>query len=139
MGLSIFLLALPLNFASRATAVSSCFRRDGSVDSAAAPCDTTSGVVSMCCVQSSSVKCLANGVCQQNSIVSGAQDPDPLHSSYFIDGCTDSAYSSPVCLGGCANGVSNQFAIRFRDLPLCFNFHLSNLWQSFVYARSLVS
>lgn len=80
------------------TTSATCFRRDGTVDSSATVCDSTAGAASVCCDSGSS--CQSNGVCQKAS-----SDPDPLHGSYSVDSCTDSTWSSPVCLGQCSVSI----------------------------------
>jgi hypothetical protein len=119
------ILFLFVSFAIRIIIASSCFRRDGTVDSSAVPCDNAPGIVSACCIIGSGVKCLPNGVCQRNSTTSsGSQDPDPLHASYWIDACTDSTWSSPVCLSQCLSPVSS------RNKPMNYLFSISRLCQS---------
>jgi len=104
MVLPIPILIILFNLAIQRTGAT-CFRRDGTVDSSATPCDPTPGAASVCCDSGSSASCLSNGVCQKSS-----SDPDPLHGSYWVDSCTDSTWSSPVCLGQCS--VSFRVLVR---------------------------
>ncbi|EXJ53731.1 uncharacterized protein A1O5_12980 [Cladophialophora psammophila CBS 110553] len=95
--MSIFVL-LVLG-SSPATLAETCYNNIGNQDTGFVACDPNAES-SACC--SPGDICYSNGLCQP-----GPEQPNKGITPYYVDGCTDPSWNSPVCMAKCLNVTGN--------------------------------
>ncbi|OQU98234.1 hypothetical protein CLAIMM_04050 [Cladophialophora immunda] len=96
--MSMLFLLLLLE-ASPATLAATCYNSIGNQDTSLVACDPNAES-SACC--SPGDMCYSNGLCQP-----GPEQPNKGLTPYYVDGCTDPSWNSPVCMAQCLNVTGN--------------------------------